>query len=42
LSDKQNSTELHPRSDGPYLSYSHVKWKLNIRKEVSLLSASSP
>ena len=42
LSDKQNSTELHPKSDGPYLSYSHVKWKLNIRKEVSLLSACSP
>lgn len=35
LSDKQNSTVLHPRSAGPYLSYSHVKWKLNIRKEVS-------
>ena len=35
LSDKQNSTVLHPRSTGPYLSYSHVKWKLNIRKEVS-------
>lgn len=42
LSDKQNSTVLHPRSTGPYLSYSHVKWKLNIRKEVSLLSACSP
>jgi len=42
LSDKQSSTELHPKSDGPYLSYSHVKWKLNVRKEVSLLSACSP
>ena len=35
LSDKQNSTVLHPRSTGPYLSYGHVKWKLTIRKEVS-------
>lgn len=35
LSDKQNATILHPRSAGPYLSYSHVKWKFNIRKEVS-------
>ena len=42
LSDKQNSTVLHPRPTGPYLSYSHVKWKLNIRKEVSLLLACSP
>ena len=41
LSDKQNSTVLHPRPTGPYLSYSHVKWKLNIRKEVSLLLACS-
>ena len=35
LSDKQNTTILHPRSTGPYLSYNHAKWKLNIRKEVS-------
>lgn len=35
LSDKQNNTVLHPRSTGPYLSYNHAKWKLNIRKEVS-------
>ncbi|XP_078347643.1 unconventional myosin-XV-like isoform X3 [Oculina patagonica] len=34
LSDKQNNTVLHPRSTGPYLSYSHAKWRLNIRKEV--------
>ncbi|KAJ7340295.1 plus-end directed microfilament motor [Desmophyllum pertusum] len=34
LSDKQNTTILHPRSTGPYLSYNHAKWKLNIRKEV--------
>lgn len=39
LSDKQNNTVLHPRSTGPYLSYSHVKWKLNIRKEVSFILA---
>ncbi|XP_022800015.1 unconventional myosin-XV-like isoform X1 [Stylophora pistillata] len=34
LSDKNNVTTLHPRCTGPYLSYSHVKWKFNIRKEV--------
>lgn len=42
LSDKQNNTALHPRPTGPYLSYSHVKWKLNVRKEVSLLLVCSP
>lgn len=35
LSDKQNKTVLHPRSTGPHLSYNNVKWKFNIRKEVS-------
>ena len=35
LSDRNNVTALHPRCTGPYLSYSHVKWKFNIRKEVS-------
>ena len=35
LSDKQNNTVLYPRCTEPHLSYSSVKWKLNIRKEVS-------
>lgn len=37
LSDKQNNTVLHPRTTGPHLSYSNVKWKFNIRKEVSCI-----
>lgn len=34
LTDKQSNTVRHPRSSGPYLTYSNVKWKFNIRKEI--------